>query len=983
MARTFRVFVSSTFSDLKAERNALQERVFPELRQLAAEHGCRFQPIDLRWGVSDEASLDQQAMNICLGEIRRCQQTSPRPNFIVLLGDRYGWCPPPSQIPEAEFEQIQGAVKSKEDSALLKDWYFLDSNAVPPEWRLKPREKGGPYDKYEDWAKVETRLHEILAKAVNELKFPPDRMLPYTASATEQEIAAGALGVQDAPEHVLCFFRSITGLPRQFNARDFTVLVKARLEKEYPKGLAKSSQELVKAILELDPNSSAKDCDALIRKMLKQTLDATPEKEVLEVIRQVLIDYTAKDFQNLDEKEWRVDEDAHTKQNQLKKQLQDRVPDHVHGYQAQWTSEGITAKHIDQLCKDVYDSLSRIILAEIEHPHEIVSAEKVVIHIRPHEAQDAEGLAHHKFAEERLRFFVGRTDMLAKIAAHLNQGGNRSLAIVGGGGTGKSALMAKAIEQTQASHPKAEIVYRFIGASPGSSDGRSLLDSLCREISRRYGADEADIPMEYRDLVPELAKRMKLAGAERPLILFLDSLDQLSASQGARNLTWLPNELPENVALIVSTRDEETLLKSLRAKQAHEEVLGGLSVKEGDELLSQWLASPEIHRTLQPTQRKEVLDKFVASGGNPLYLKLAFEEARLWTSESAQEQLELGVKGIIEKNTIGRLQKEASHGEKLVSHALGYLAASRHGLAEDELVDLLSRDLDVYQWFFSKSFHLPADLIERAKEYRRALAIKAKSNGGPSKDEERAALSWLKEIRNPPEKVAEFLKEVLPKPNGPRLPVVLWSRLSFDLAPYLTERMVDGSPLLNFYHRELGDVAKDEFLAKDKDIPFHQRLADYFRAKADPTADQTWMGNYPHGLSELPFHLTEAERYEEVYETLTDFQFLEHKAAEVGVLERKDEKGNPAKTYTGVLQLQEDFDHALAAMPGEGGDGPGGRAPLIITAVDKGEGLTIYCPVCNKTSPIKKDDLDKKLVCPQKDCGTPLKINPFVINRGS
>ena len=60
-ARTFRVFVSSTFSDLKSERNTLQERVFPRLRELAAEHGCR-EPIDLRWGVSDQASLDQQAM---------------------------------------------------------------------------------------------------------------------------------------------------------------------------------------------------------------------------------------------------------------------------------------------------------------------------------------------------------------------------------------------------------------------------------------------------------------------------------------------------------------------------------------------------------------------------------------------------------------------------------------------------------------------------------------------------------------------------------------------------------------------------------------------------------------------------------------------------------------------------------------------------------------------------------------------------------
>jgi len=70
--RTFRIFVSSTFSDLVAERNALQERVFPRLRELAVAHGCRLQAIDLRWGVSEEAALDQQTMKICVGEIERC-----------------------------------------------------------------------------------------------------------------------------------------------------------------------------------------------------------------------------------------------------------------------------------------------------------------------------------------------------------------------------------------------------------------------------------------------------------------------------------------------------------------------------------------------------------------------------------------------------------------------------------------------------------------------------------------------------------------------------------------------------------------------------------------------------------------------------------------------------------------------------------------------------------------------------------------------
>lgn len=42
-SRTFRIFVSSTFGDLKLERDALQERVFPQLRELweHTEHACR------------------------------------------------------------------------------------------------------------------------------------------------------------------------------------------------------------------------------------------------------------------------------------------------------------------------------------------------------------------------------------------------------------------------------------------------------------------------------------------------------------------------------------------------------------------------------------------------------------------------------------------------------------------------------------------------------------------------------------------------------------------------------------------------------------------------------------------------------------------------------------------------------------------------------------------------------------------------------
>ncbi len=140
--KTFRVFVSSTFSDLKAERNALQEKVFPKLRALCMQRGCRFQAIDLRWGVSEEASVDQQTMPICMEELRRCQKITPRPNFIVLLGQRYGWLPIPPYIRANEFENLVTQITDADKKELLKQWYRRDDNAVPAEYVLQPRRRG-------------------------------------------------------------------------------------------------------------------------------------------------------------------------------------------------------------------------------------------------------------------------------------------------------------------------------------------------------------------------------------------------------------------------------------------------------------------------------------------------------------------------------------------------------------------------------------------------------------------------------------------------------------------------------------------------------------------------------------------------------------------------------------------------------------------------------------------------------------------------
>jgi hypothetical protein len=220
----FRVFVSSTFTDLIAERNALHKLVFPRLRQYCQERGARFQAIDLRWGVREQAALDQQTMRICFEEIARCQRVTPRPNFIVLLGDRYGWCPLPYEIPAGEFEEILEQIRDPDDRTLLTAWYRRDDNAVPPVYDLQPRM--GQFKELTRWEPVERYLRLVLRKAAEDAGLSSEEIIKYKASATEQEIIRGTVEVEDAREHVFCFLRRINNLPQDHTAQEFIDLDK-------------------------------------------------------------------------------------------------------------------------------------------------------------------------------------------------------------------------------------------------------------------------------------------------------------------------------------------------------------------------------------------------------------------------------------------------------------------------------------------------------------------------------------------------------------------------------------------------------------------------------------------------------------------------------------------------------------------------------------------------------------------------------------
>jgi len=107
--RQIRIFLSSTFRDMHAEREELVKRIFPQLRKRCELRGVTWGEVDLRWGIPDEQKAEGQVLPICLAEIQRC-----RPYFIGLLGERYGWIP--DEIPQELIEQEPWLAEHRQHS---------------------------------------------------------------------------------------------------------------------------------------------------------------------------------------------------------------------------------------------------------------------------------------------------------------------------------------------------------------------------------------------------------------------------------------------------------------------------------------------------------------------------------------------------------------------------------------------------------------------------------------------------------------------------------------------------------------------------------------------------------------------------------------------------------------------------------------------------------------------------------------------------
>jgi hypothetical protein len=105
--KTVRVFISSTFRDMQAERDHLARFVFPRLREQLLSRRIHLVDVDLRWGVTSE----QDASEVCRDIINEC-----RPRFLCMLGGRSGTIPEGRTRSRTKHGQLDDLVTPKPTS---------------------------------------------------------------------------------------------------------------------------------------------------------------------------------------------------------------------------------------------------------------------------------------------------------------------------------------------------------------------------------------------------------------------------------------------------------------------------------------------------------------------------------------------------------------------------------------------------------------------------------------------------------------------------------------------------------------------------------------------------------------------------------------------------------------------------------------------------------------------------------------------------
>lgn len=322
-------------------------------------------------------------------------------------------------------------------------------------------------------------------------------------------------------------------------------------------------------------------------------------------------------------------------------------------------------------------------------------------------ALEIERRSHMAFAASRHRGYIPNPVYLTEfnewVVSH-----RKPLVIGGVSGLGKSSLIAYLVEQYRRRHPTALIIEHYIGASQTSGSSRGVMLHVIEEIRERFAIDEP-IPEKAEEIersFPNWLFRLEHLAVQQSIevLVVIDALNQLD--EAGQRLAWLPRTIPVGVGLLISTTPGVSQEQLSTREWSRMEVTPIEDEGVRQSIIARYLG--EFHKGVSVEQLKRLTSD--AKAASPLYLRVVAEELRLHGEhETLDEEITRHTSASnldeVFQRVLQRLERD--YGETLVREVLSSIRASRSGLGEVELLELLGLTrLELSRLLLALDYHL-------------------------------------------------------------------------------------------------------------------------------------------------------------------------------------------------------------------------------------------------------------------------------------